>query len=247
MISHPYFVSKVLRSISLLSFFLPLHFAQESHAFVDLWSDHCFVNIYLESRSFFAEDYSFYRKRRLHVTALPLVLHGVYHLSVLVKGCQDLSFGGIQLRVDGCASIVSAIQSFRKWHFPRCSSHWAMMASMTPAVTSSRTRDIDVELYISSFLSPYEKHFSVENTSGLPPSVWMLTFFTPSIPMDAGSENLSFKFVGFVSSILPLFIHVKRKKPPFHFFFVKVTWWGREMLARVCEMVAKFFFLVFFF
>ena len=81
-----------------------------------------------------------------------------------------------------------------------------MMASMIPVVTSSRTRDIDVELYISSFLSPYEKHFSEEITSGLPSSVRMLIFFTPSIPMDAGSENLSFEFVGFVNSILPLFV-----------------------------------------
>ena len=95
----------------------------------------------------------------------------------------------------------------------RCFSHWAMMVSMIP-VTLSRTRDIDVVLYFSSFLSPYEKHLSVEITSSLPPSVRMLIFFTPSIPMNAGLENLSSKFVGFVSSILPLFIG-KGKKNPF--------------------------------
>ena len=106
---------------SLFFFFLllllPLHVTQESHAFVDLWSDHCLVNFYLESSSFFTEDYTSYRKRCLHVTALPFVLHGVYILSVLVKGRQDFPLGGIQLRVDGCASVVSAIQSFQEWLF----------------------------------------------------------------------------------------------------------------------------------
>ena len=101
-------------SFFFLSSFLPLHVAQESHAFVNLWSDHCLVNFYLKFHSFFAEDYTSYRKRCLHVTALPLVLHGVYHLSVLVKDRQDPPFGGIQLPIDGCASVVSAIQSFRK-------------------------------------------------------------------------------------------------------------------------------------
>ena len=103
------FCGKRKKEFFSFSFSLPLHVAQESHAFVELWSDHCLVNFYLEFRSFFAEDYPSYRQRRLHVTALPFVLHGAYHLSVLVKDRQGLLFGGIQLRIDGCASVVSAI------------------------------------------------------------------------------------------------------------------------------------------
>ena len=82
--------------------------------FINLLPNHRFVDFYLEVRLFLAENYTFCRERRLHLTMLPLLGHGVDLLLVLVKLREDFAFSHLEFGVDHNGPVVLAIQKFRE-------------------------------------------------------------------------------------------------------------------------------------